>query len=348
MKRRTYLASAAALATGTAGCAGIFETKSVRTGTPSVLEDRPADVYVPTHVEGMEMTDMATAGRYKFALSYSFPHRFWLVSGGDTNMVSIQDSDSVHLMLAVWDSETNTVLPSSNTPLEIRKGGDLVASRPMWGMLSQNMGVHFGDNLGLDGDGTYQVSVDFGPLPAAPLGDFAGSLGDRVSVDMTMAFSQSKLDGVRYEDLGYRAGRRDALDPMDMGMVPTGQLPKPEALPGDLLGQDTTGGAVVAVTVLESAPEGVESSGPYLAVSPRTPYNRYPLPRMSLSATVDGTETGLSKAIHPDLGYHYGAVVEGAAEATEVTVTVDSIPTVARHEGYEEAFVDMPPVTVSR
>ncbi len=350
MKRRTYLASAAALGVGasSAGCLGLFETKTVPTSPPSVLDDRPAGVYIPTHIEGMEMADMATKGRYKFALSYSFPHRFWLVSGGDTNMVGIQDTDTVHLMLSVWDSETKTILPSSNTPIAVRKDGDLVASRPVWGMLSQNMGVHFGDNIGLDGDGTYDVTVEFGPLPASPIGGLAGEVGDRTTVDMTMEFSQETLDEVMYKTLDERKGERDAMPPMEMEMMPTGQLPQPGDLPGSLLGTGTTGDATFAVTVLDSAPKGVEESGPYLAVSPRTPYNRYPVPRMSLTATVDGSDAPLSKALHPELGYHYGAVVDGAGEASEVTVTVDSIPTVARHEGYEMAFVDMPPVTVSR
>ena len=170
------------------------------------------------------------------------------------------------------------------------------------------------------------------------------ALGDRVEIETTLAFSQRKLEEISFETLDDRKGQRDAVDPMTM--VPTGQLPDPGSLPGDLLGQGTTGDAVVAVTVLESAPEGVEGSGPYLAVSPRTPYNRFPIPRMSLSATVDGAETTLGKAIHPDLGYHYGAVVDGAESASEVTITVDGIPTVARHEGYETAFMDMPPVTI--
>jgi hypothetical protein len=124
------------------------------------------------------------------------------------------------------------------------------------------------------------------------------------------------------------------------------------------------GDAVFAVRVLDAPPEGFgdesdangEASaagddGAYLAVSARTPYNRYPLALMSLSATLEGSggtrfDDQLTETLHPDLGYHYGAVVGDVGSGDSLTLTVDSPPGAARHEGYETAFFDMGSVTV--
>ena len=91
-------------------------------------------------------------------------------------------------------------------------------------------------------------------------------------------------------------------------------------------------------------PAGIEGEGPYLAISPRTPYNRYPLPFASLSAG-DGEVAPLTGALDPELGFHYGRVLE-AAPSGPVEVVVDAPPQLARHEGYETAFVEMPSVTL--
>jgi len=90
----------------------------------------------------------------------------------------------------------------------------------------------------------------------------------------------------------------------------------------------------------------------YLAVSPRTPYNRFPLPLMSLSATLsrDGEavfDDYLYEWLDPDLGVHYGAVVDGVETGDELTISVDTPPQVSRHEGYETAFLNMPDATLT-
>jgi len=47
------------------------------------------------------------------------------------------------------------------------------------------------------------------------------------------------------------------------------------------------------------------------------------------------------------LGYHYGTPVPSLADDDQVTVTILTPPQVARHEGYETAFVETPPVSLS-
>jgi len=238
MHRRRFLAAGAAgAALGLAGCRSLFETRSAR--APPLVEDRPDAVYYPTHVEGMEMVGRGEAGDYGVALTYSFPHRFWTVESGEPNKVDIRGQDSIHLMSSVWDRETGTVVPNSSITATVTRDDETVTERGLWLMLSQNMGIHAGDNVALDGDGTYEVAIDAG-----------------------------------------------AVSPMEMEMLPVAQLPEPADLPGTLLAEERSGDAVFPALRLDETPDGVDGSGPYLAVSPRTPYNRYPLPRMTLAATV--------------------------------------------------------------
>ena len=340
--RRTFLAAAAGAAgVSLAGC----QQTEVSTGNPDVIEDRPSKVYVPTHTDEMHHVETVAVGRLRFAFSFSRPHRFWLVTGSRVRRVSVAEDDAMHLMVSVWDAETGTVLPASSASVTIARDGEAVVEKSLWSMLSQTMGVHFGDNVALDGDGTYEVTVDYGPIDS----DLAGGLADldpgphEVAVDLE--YGESAVADLGFEDLGYRAGREDAVEPMDMGMIQVGQLPTADALPGEVLGAATTGGARLVGTVLAAPPAGIEGDGQYLAVSPRTPYNRFPLPFAALSAATGGDGQVLLPAIDSELGFHYGRILaEDPGGAVEVTV--DAPPQLARHEGYETAFVDMPAVTL--
>ncbi|WP_415379300.1 iron transporter [Halosimplex sp. TS25] len=359
MHRRRFLAAGAAAASvGLAGCRSLFQTRSAR--SPPMVEDRPDAVYIPSHVEGMEMVGMADAGECKVALTYSFPHRFWRAEGDGFEKIEIQGSDTVHLMTTVWDPETGAVVPNGAVTTTITKDGETLASgKTLWLMLSQNMGVHAGDNLELDGDGTYDVEVSVPPLSARRTGAFRDRFDELATASFTMEFSQSTLEEVSFERLQDRQGERAALEPMEMDMVPLARAPATEDLPGTVVGEATSGDAVFVATRLESPPAGfVESGesdgtdapstdggeGTYLAVSVRTPYNRYPIPAATVSATVtrDGDavfDDDLAQTFDPDLGYHYGAVAD-VQSGDELTLSVGAPPKISRHEGYETAFVD--------
>jgi len=336
--RRSLLGGVAGVgATALAGCTGLLESQSV--GEPPVLEQRPNAVYRPTHVEGMEMVGTAAAGDRRIGLMYSYAHRFWTMDVGDTARVSPGDADA-HLMATVWDPDTGRVLPvRSGLSITIERDGETVDDRTPWTMLSQNMGFHYGDNVSLAGDGTYRVTVETGGLSIARLGEFADRFGDPVTAEFEWEYSQGERDGISFERLD-DAGEPGALEPMEM-MMPCSVAPAPEDMPGRVVATGESGDASFVVSVVE------RDGGPYLAVSPRTPYNRYVLPAMSLWATLTrGDETvldgSLSPAIDPEIGYHYGAEVDGVESGDDLTVAVDSAPQVARHEGYETAFLSMP------
>jgi len=350
MDRRTFLAAgAAAAATGMAGCRSMFETRSAR--SPPLVDDRPDAVYVPTHTEGMAMVGTAEAGDYRVALTYSFPHRFWTADADRTNKVEIQGSNSAHLMGTVWDPETGTVVPNSSVEATVTRDGETFVDRGLWPMLSQNMGVHAGDNVGLDGDGTYEVTYDIGPLSARTTGAFAGKFGELESATFTLEFEESTLQNLPFERLTDREGDPGAVDPMNMEMLPVAQLPEPGGMPGTVLATGESGDARFVV-VRTDPPTGVESDGgSYLAVSARTPYNRYPLPFMALSATLtrDGEsafEGALQPTFDPDLGYHYGATAD-PRDDDNLRLVIDVAPQLARHEGYETAFLDFDPMDLT-
>ncbi len=344
MDRRRFLASAGlAGASILAGC-GAIENQSTR--SPPLVENRPDATYYPTHSEGMEMIGHKQAGDYMVGLTYSFPHRFWTVTGTNAEQVTIQDADSVHLMASVWDPETNMVLPiEAGVNITIAADGETVANKQPWPMVSQNMGFHYGDNYQLDGEGVYEITVQVDGMTERRLDGFADRFGDAGTMTTNFEFSRDARDNISYTEYPDKQGSRAAVELMNMEMMPTSQVPAPEDLPGEVLGTAKGSDEVYAATWLTEA-DVLESGQSYLAVSVRTPYNRVPLPMMSLDGTVEiGGETAfddaLSPAVHPDIGYHYGAAVEATGDPSVTVETIGPSQT-SRHEGYETAFLGTP------
>ena len=344
MRRRTFLrtglgVAGAAATTATAGCLGVFETRAA--GMPPVPENRPDGVYIPSHEEGMAMAGTGKSGDYAFALMYSFAHRFWNVNGESVQKTDIASDDDVHLMAAVWDPETKLVLPETGMSLDVSRDGTSVSEETIYPMLSQPMGFHYGANFSLEGDGTYDVTASVGGMSTRRTGAFADRFADPASVTIPFEYSQQRKDGLSFR-IRDDAGEKGALDPSTT-MEADSAAPTVEDLPGRVVGRGTSNDAVLVATVLDAPPTGVEGEGAYLAVSARTPYNRMVVPAMALEGTVarggrsvfDGE---LVRTFDPELGYHYGAPVDGVRSGDEVTLSVVTQPQTARHEGYETAF----------
>lgn len=353
MRRRDFLALAGgASAMSLAGCGGLLNSQSTG-GSEPVIESRPDAVYLPTHHEGMDMVGIQEQGSYSCALTYSYPHRFWLVTGTRVKKVEIKENDSVHLMPVVWETQSGTVPPDINPQLEISQDSETATDVSPWPMLSQPMGFHFGDNVQLSAEGTYNVDVSIGSPSTRRTGPLSESESD-VTFSFDLDFSEETLNEIRYTDVADdREGTRGAVEPMQTADLPTTQVPGTDTLPGMIRGSGTTGDAEFVVTVLDDAtPFGGSEQEAYLSVSPRTPHNRYMLPMMSLSgvltrdnATVfDGS---LQSTIDPEMGYHYGISVPDIQSGDELAITVDAPPQTARHEGYETAFVEMPEVRIT-
>jgi len=354
MHRRTLLSTAAAgLAAGAAGCLGSLETQSAR--APPVPEDRPDAVYFPSHVEGMLMAGGNPTGDFRVAVTYAYPHRFWNITGSTVEKTAIASGDDVHLMASVWDPETGTVIPETGVSVAIGPAGEPPSEEVIYPMLSQRMGVHYGANFSLSGAGDYEVTVNVGGLPDAvrTYGAFDGKFREPSAATVPFRFERSQLESLPYESTPDRAGTRAAADPMQMEMMPVGYAPAADALPGRLLGQPTSADAVLATVAVDDADRfGAGTDESYLAVSARTPYNRMMIPAMAMEATLvrDGEtlfEGSLARGIDPDLRYHYGATVPTPEPGDELTLAVTTPPQVARHEGYETAFLEFSPVSLT-
>lgn len=353
MRRRDLLGAAGTgTLAGLAGCMGGL----LNSGSSSELlppEERPDAVYVPTHYGGMKMVGTKRSGSYECALTYISPHAFWLVTGDRKEKVEVKDADSVHLMPVVWESETGIVPPDINPQVSVTQSGEEVTQLKPWPMLSQRMGFHFGDNVQLGGDGTYRVEVNIGAPTARRTGALADNEGDE-SFSFELDFEESKLSDIAYHDVPpEKEGTKGAVDPMSMEMLPSTRVPKPGALPGTVRGTATVGEVPFVVTTLSDAtPFGGDETETYLAVSPRSPYNRMVMPLMSVSATLKrGDETlfdgALRSAIDPEMDCHYGAAVPSVESGDELTISVDAPPQTARHEGYEMAFFGMDEATLT-
>ncbi|SDJ96319.1 hypothetical protein SAMN05216226_11310 [Halovenus aranensis] len=356
MRRRRVLRTggAAALA-ALAGCLG-GDDSSPESGSefddPGPPWSRSDAVYHQAHFSGMKMIGTAQEGGRTVGLSYTYAERFWTVTGERTQRVGVEDEyNAIHLMASVWDTETGTVLPvDSGLRVAVERDGETLTERAMWPMLSQQMGAHFGDNIEFPAQEEFTLAIDMGETTATRLGSLQQLSDSPGTVRFDFDFTRSTRNEIKVRPTGAqpleRRGAADAVPPMEMSMQPLSFAPTPDALPGRVLGEGTSGDAEFVIAASGSA------DGTYLAVSPRTPYNGYVLPLMSLSVTVerDGEsvfEGSLANTVGPNRGYHYGAVLDSIESGDEITVTVDSPPQVARHAGYETAFLDMPEVSVT-
>jgi len=374
LSRRAYLATTVAAAGAVAGCLGDdsdSENGDTASGdgepsapepvegsnAPSVpaVENPPEAVYLPTHQEAMEHLPTVEAGDFAVTPMVTYPHKFWLVNGSQREEVT-PSSTGVHLMATVWDSETGSVLPvDTGAQTRVLRDGERIDQRAPWPMISQTMGFHFGDNVALPEQGTYTVELDLNPIEqtvAHKTGAFAGRFEEAETVSFEFEFDQefqeAVVDGVEYfeED---RWGERAAVEPlsgMDGGMemsMPYSALQAAEAYPGRDLGTPASGDATFVVRYLEQTELSERSTG-YLLVSPRTPYNRVPLADTALSVT-GALEAELVQTLDSDLGHHYGVPADLSA-GDRLEIVVESPPQVARHRGYETAFLDMPSMTV--
>ena len=351
MNRRTFLKQGVALSGGLllSGCLGRlgFETQSAWRDPP-LVEDRPDTVYYPAIIEGMGMYGTMTAGNIGFALMHSFPHRFWNLTGSRKTKVVVGSDDSVHLMASVWDTQTETILPV-DISVEISNSGGQVSTTNLWPMISPNMGFHYGDNIALPGEGQYDVTLQVGPLQTARTDPLKDRFTQGQSATMQFTFDTSETYNLEIRRLGEKAGTRGTVDLMDMEMIPEPVAPPPSELPGRLLHEGQSGDATMLVALVDGDHRFSDAGNPYLFVSPRTPYNRVMLPRMALTATISRggnaiADGSLQATLDPDLGSLYGMALDELRSGDTVRIAVETPPQLARHDGYETAFIDMDPI----
>lgn len=356
MQRRDLLRSTTALLGGASlsGCLDAFGSESA---WRDLVIDRPDEIYAPPKVDGMLVCGTVEAEGYALLLSATRPHRFWTVTGTETNQTAMREAHSMHLMVSVWEPDSHRHVPAE-VAISIDRGGETRLDRTLWPMLSQRMGVHHGDNIALPEPGIYGVTIRVFPLDIGYAGAFDGGF-DPGAFEIEIEYDPSEIEGLDRTVLEEsRRGRPGAVEPMGHdhdadpaspdhshgGRPPVPTAPPPEAFPG-VIDEVETGDYR---TLVATADHG---AGRYLIVSPRTRYNGFPLPRSSLSARIDrggaGTDSvSLIEATHPTVGHHYGAVVDPLTSGDALGLSIETPPQLARHEGYETAFFDRPEVSL--
>lgn len=377
-------------------------------GGPSLprVEDPPAATYVPTHFEAMRRLDPIEAGEYLLEPMITYPHSFWNVTGDRIEEAAPTDDHDVHLMVTVRDAATGRVLPAA-TGLRVTVGPEGESGTPHtpWPMISQEMGFHFGDNLSLAADGTYEATVRVGAIDARRTGDFAGRFAEPATASFTFEYDQSFRDevvgGIAYVQeesdwgargalangsLGRGGGRsygdpdRDGPDHVDAQRQDAetdhrgeprweeraggrrygtywrppaeGELPPAAHLPGRLQGEPVVGDALLATTLLPAGSRFVDADERYLAVSPRTPYNRSMLPMTAIDYELrrGGTPVdagSLADVLDSEIGPHYGTALGDVDDGDELGLSVTTVPNVSRHAGYETALTETDEVSLT-
>lgn len=211
------------------------------------------------------------------------------------------------------------------------------------------------------------MELQFGPVNIRRTGAFRNTFDTAASATFEFDFDRDERKDIMFKLLPEKEGKLGALDPMQMKHIPITQLSPPKKLPGRHLGTETSGDATFAVMTVDQPPKGIKdqtnntntntnTDNVYLAVSARTPYNRYPVSSMTLSATLKRNGTTvfdepkpLIATLDSDLGYHYGATFSRhrLKSGDTLRLMVDVPPQVTRHEGYETAFIDMPPMELT-
>ncbi|WP_153952487.1 DUF7350 domain-containing protein [Halosegnis longus] len=351
MDRRRLLQTVAA---GTAVLAGCSNTSTESTATPASTQtgtdtSLPGGIYVQSFRESMSMQGVTAAGPYEVAFMYTSPHVFWNMTGRDRSRTP--RSGDIHAMAVVWDRDTGRIVPETGLSLTVRRDGELVSEEVIYPMLSQTMGYHYGGNFSLadsgetptDGEYTARISVGGVPDGVELTGSYAGRFREPATADLDFSFTETDRDEVRSESID-QAGQPGALRPMQMEGVPQATAPAVDALPGTVFGTPNSDDAILATG---AAPARADGGDTYLYVSARTRYHGMVLPAMALSVERGGETVELTRTLDPELGYHYGASVPALDSGEQLRVVTDVPPQTARHEGYERAFRQMSPVTVT-
>ena len=363
--RRGLLASTASLAlASSAGCLQQigFERKSAWRDPP-LVSDRPDGVYIPAITEGMNMYGRTTAGRYGVALMYSYPHRFWTLAGQKKQKTPVEPDDDIHLMASLWDTKTKQPLPiDSGVTISIRRDSELITQEVAYPMISQQMGLHYGSNYSLDGEGEYTADVTIGGMSLRRTGSFTDAFGSVKTATFPFTFQTDEIYDI---SIGQpkNGGTSGAIDPVSMNGVPTGRTSLIDTIPDHHIGTRVADDAHFDVFIMTDTDINRQSNNnpdtPYLAVSARTPYNNIILPMMQIDATISqhdesiATKT-LTRTLDPTLGYHYGTSIpdfihQSNTMSNEFTLEITTAipPQIARHDGYETAFMNMNPVSLT-
>jgi uncharacterized protein involved in high-affinity Fe2+ transport len=99
------------------------------------------------------------------------PATFILLQSGRQQFVRPHGKDSFHLMVLLDDARSGAPIPYSSVWATITKGvrggGRPVFDERLWPMISQAIGVHYGNNVALPTAGRYRLTLLISPPAVA-------------------------------------------------------------------------------------------------------------------------------------------------------------------------------------
>jgi uncharacterized protein involved in high-affinity Fe2+ transport len=123
----------------------------------------PSQVLGTAVWQGMKVTAMAMT-----------PVPFDIYNGTSMQLVKPPKNVSFHLMVLLNDAQTNVVIPYASVWGTIKEGGKTPFDESLWPMISRYMGPHYGNDVVLPGDGTYQLSLLISPPVSARHVEYQG------------------------------------------------------------------------------------------------------------------------------------------------------------------------------
>ncbi len=137
--------------------------------SPFSFPETHAQLEGPRPEQRMQGVGSTTWEGMRVSVARTEPSRFMIFQGQDSQRtVEPKPGDSVHLMAVLADAETGERIPYATVWFTITDDeGDIVFDDRTWPMLSQNMGTHYGVNVGFPEPGTYGLEVQVGPPIAA-------------------------------------------------------------------------------------------------------------------------------------------------------------------------------------
>jgi len=92
---------------------------------------------------------------------------FLIYNGTTMQEVSPPKNVSFHLMVLLNDAQSGVVIPYSSVWATITRGGKTLLDESLWPMISRYMGPHYGNDVVLDGAGSYAMSLLVSPPVSA-------------------------------------------------------------------------------------------------------------------------------------------------------------------------------------
>lgn len=133
--------------------------------SPFTSPETQAQIEAPRPNQMMQGVGSTTWDGMRISVARAAPSEFMIFQGQDNRrVVEPKPADSVHLMAVLEDAETGERIPYSTVWFTVTDAdGDVVFDDRTWPMLSQNMGTHYGINVGFPEPGTYNLEVQVGP-----------------------------------------------------------------------------------------------------------------------------------------------------------------------------------------